>query len=144
MRTIGRHILVDLCGCAPGLLDDLEGMRRELRRVADIIGAVVMGETFHRFSPQGVSGVLAIAESHISVHTWPECGYVAIDVYTCGLLDPWPGVRHLGVALGATEYRTQEIVRGHPGELRDLDRQMSERWLVTTVGDVNKSSKAAP
>ncbi len=47
-------------------------------------GATIVGESFHRFSPQGVTGVLAIAESHISIHTWPEYGYAAADIFTCG------------------------------------------------------------
>lgn len=86
-------------------------------QAARVIGATVMGETFHQFAPQGVSGTVVIAESHLSIHTWPEAAYAAIDIYTCGQLDPRPGMDHLAAALGANARRLQEIVRGLPEEL---------------------------
>ena len=97
---------------------------------AEHVGATVVGEVFHRFSPQGVSGSVVIAESHLSIHTWPETGYVAVDIYTCGGLDPRPGFRHLGRVLDARTCRVQEIVRGlpedveHGRELRPEDVQI--------------------
>lgn len=72
----------------------------------------MVGEVFHQFAPQGVSGTIVIAESHMSVHTWPENGYAAVDIFTCGGIDPRPGFEFLGQALKATSFRMQEIVRG--------------------------------
>ena len=82
-----------------------------------MIGATIVGEAFHHFSPHGVSGTLVIAESHLSIHTWPESGYVAIDIFTCGDLEPRPGFDYLGKALGARSCRVQEILRGVPEDL---------------------------
>ncbi|MEW6741437.1 MAG: adenosylmethionine decarboxylase [Planctomycetota bacterium] len=122
MKTIGRHLIVELYGCDVDRLDSVNTMRQHLLEAARIIGATVMGEVFHRFAPHGVSGTVVISESHLSVHTWPENGYVAIDIYTCGGLDPRPGFRYLARALKAKNCRLQEILRGLP---EDLDEQVT-------------------
>jgi len=114
LKTIGRHLIAEFYGCNAGILDDTERIRIAMLSAASAVGATVVGEVFHRFSPQGVSGSVVIAESHLSIHTWPETGYVAVDIYTCGGLDPRPGFRHLGAALAAQSCRVQEIVRGLP------------------------------
>ncbi len=117
MKTIGRHLIAEFYGCQDTLLDDLEGIRQVMLEAAQVIGATVMGDTFHQFAPQGVSGTVVISESHLSIHTWPEYSYVSVDIYTCGGLDPRPGFRHLEQRLGARDSRVQEILRGLPEEL---------------------------
>ena len=84
MNVLGIHLLLELRDCNPKLLNDLTHIRSSLLQSADTVGAHIVGESFHRFSPQGVTGILAIAESHISIHTWPEYGYAAADVFSCG------------------------------------------------------------
>lgn len=75
--------------------------------------AEVMELAFHRFSPQGVSGVVVIAESHLSIHTWPETGYAAMDFYTCGdHTNPWAACEYAAKMLGATSMLTTEVKRG--------------------------------
>jgi len=112
MDTLGRHLIGELFDCDRQRIDDLEVVRTAMRRAAERVGATVMAEAFHRYQPQGVSGTLLIAESHMSVHTWPEAGYVAVDIFTCGGLDPRPGLRHLEQVLGAERCRMHEILRG--------------------------------
>ena len=75
MNVLGLHLLLELKECNPQLLDDLSYVRSALIRAAEDVGAHIVGESFHRFTPQGVTGILSIAESHISIHTWPEYGY---------------------------------------------------------------------
>ena len=99
--------------------DNVAEVRRHMHLAAEAIGATIVGDTFHHFSPQGVSGSLVIAESHLSVHTWPETGYVALDIYTCGGLDPRLGFEYLGRAFHARKYRVQEIVRGLPEDVAE-------------------------
>lgn len=80
----GRHILLELCECPRELLDSPERLGKILESCAVRGGATVVSSSFHRFNPQGVSGVVVIAESHLTIHTWPEHGYAAVDVFTCG------------------------------------------------------------
>lgn len=84
MNVLGIHVLLELKECNPQLLDDLDYIRESLLKVADDLGATIVGESFHHFTPQGVTGILSIAESHISIHTWPEHRYAAADIFTCG------------------------------------------------------------
>lgn len=119
MKTIGRHLIAEFYGCDRGVIDDVDRMRAMMIEAAERCRATVMGDAFHRFAPHGVSGTVVISESHLSVHTWPENGYVAVDIYTCGGLDPRPGFHHLAETLGAESSRVQEILRGLPDELAD-------------------------
>ena len=83
----GTHVLLDLWGA--GHLDDAEYLERALRRAVDVSGATLLHVHLHRFGGGGgVSGVAVLAESHISVHTWPERGFAAFDVFMCGRCRP--------------------------------------------------------
>ena len=84
MNALGTHLLMDLKGCDTNLLDDLEYVRQAMMGAAEEAGATVVGESFHKFDPMGVTGIVAIAESHLCIHTWPEYGYAAADIFTCG------------------------------------------------------------
>jgi len=117
MKTIGRHLIAEFYECDGDVLDNVETVRAAMLDAAGAVGATVMGESFHRYAPQGVSGTILIAESHLSVHTWPEAGYAAVDIYTCGGLDSRPGFRLLHERLGAKSSRAQEILRGVPEDL---------------------------
>jgi S-adenosylmethionine decarboxylase len=111
-------LIAEYYRCDVGLLDDVGRLRHHMLTAAEHIGANVMSDTFNQFTPQGVSGTVVISESHLSIHTWPEFGYVAVDIYTCGGLDPRPGFEYLGRALGAASCRMQEILRGLPEDLQ--------------------------
>lgn len=119
MKTIARHLIAEYYCCTSAVLDDEAFIRRQMRAAAERIGATVVGEAFHQYSPQGVSGVLLIAESHLSIHTWPDRGYAAIDIFTCGGLDPRPGFAMLAEAFGAETTRVHETLRGLPEDLAD-------------------------
>lgn len=137
MNTIGRHLLAEFYDCDDKVIDDAEEIRKHMLRAADEVGATVVGEVFHRFSPSGVSGVVVIAESHLSIHTWPEQRYVAIDIYTCGGLSPSVGANHLASALGAEQCRIQEILRGLPDDLDGQTRYDREDVkLITSMTPV--------
>jgi S-adenosylmethionine decarboxylase len=113
LNALGRHILVELYDCDKEALNDLELLRDVMVKAAIDCGAVVLGESFHRFSPQGVSGVVVIAESHLSIHTWPEFGYAAADVFTCGTtVNPEIAAEVLIDKLGSKNHSLMEIPRG--------------------------------
>jgi S-adenosylmethionine decarboxylase proenzyme len=84
LKALGKHLLVELNGCDPELLNDINTIKEIMLAAANESGVTVLGESFHQFSPQGVSGVILIAESHLSIHTWPEHGYAGADIFTCG------------------------------------------------------------
>ena len=113
MNALGKHLLLDLKGCDKEVLNDEAFLKGALRAAASECGATVLGESFHRFSPQGVSGVLVIAESHLFIHTWPEYGYVAADIFTCGnSVQPEKAAQTLIRKLGAKNHSIVEIQRG--------------------------------
>lgn len=84
MNALGTHILVDLKDCNPEVLRDLDRVRDAMVTAANRATATVVDVSFHEFNPFGISGMVIIAESHLSIHTWPEYGYAAIDIFTCG------------------------------------------------------------
>lgn len=84
MAQVGVHCLLELHGCPLELLDDQRFVQRTLRLAAEHAGATWLGQASHRFKPQGVTAMGLLAESHITVHTWPERGYAAADCFTCG------------------------------------------------------------
>jgi S-adenosylmethionine decarboxylase proenzyme len=94
---------------------------------ASYSGATVLGSSFHYFTPQGVSGVIVIAESHLAIHTWPEYEYAAVDIFTCGVVvDPWVAFHRLKLSLDSKECIVREIVRG---EVSHLEGWLSRKTL---------------
>ena len=113
MIALGKHLLLELKDCDPEVLNDLEFLKLSLSETAVQIGATIIGDSFHRFSPQGVSGVVIISESHLFIHTWPEYGYAAVDVFTCGeTVDPLLAVKPLVEKLGSKSSSVIELKRG--------------------------------
>ncbi len=113
MRSLGRHVLSEYYGCNPYVLNDEEYLRRIMEEAAEKSGATIVKSVFHRFSPYGVSGVVVIAESHLSIHTWPEFGYASVDLFTCGeSVDPWVAFEYLKEHLKARTATTLELKRG--------------------------------
>ncbi len=115
MRRLGTHLLIELGGVEPALLDDPAWIRETMVLAAKKGRATILNTSFHEFSPQGVSGVIVLAESHISVHTWPEEGYAAVDVFTCGdRAMPHLAAAYLVQAFAPRSYKVREIPRGVP------------------------------
>ena len=83
MNALGTQLLLDLKDCSPELLDNLPYIKQSMISAAEEAGATIVGENFHKFEPLGVTGIVAISESHLCIHTWPEHGYAAADIYTC-------------------------------------------------------------
>ncbi len=113
MNALGKHLLLELKDCDRETLDDLDLLKDILLAAANEAGATVLGESFHQFNPHGVSGVVIIAESHLFIHTWPELGYAAIDIFTCGdTVQPDKAAQKLIRGLGAKSHSILEIQRG--------------------------------
>lgn len=113
MHALGRHVLAEIYGCEFGMLNDVKKVEEIMVNAALAAGAEVRESVFHQFSPQGVSGVVVISESHLAVHTWPEYGYAAVDVFTCGeKVSPWEACRFVASELGAAHLNATEVHRG--------------------------------
>ena len=106
----GTHLILEVIN-GHGL-DDEARIQTAFRDCVRECGATLLHIHTHKFSPQGVSGVAVLAESHISVHTWPEIGYGAFDVFMCGDAEPWRAVDVLKAAFGTQDVRVTELLRG--------------------------------
>ena len=111
-NALGNHILVEFMGCDPHIMNDVSSIERDMVGAAQKAGATVINSTFHHFSPYGVSGVVVIQESHLAIHTWPEYGYAAVDLFTCGEMDAWISFDFLKECFGAKQYSAIEMKRG--------------------------------
>src|SRR3990172_375944 len=110
---LGKNLLLDLRQCSKGPLDDLDFIKEVLCSVARSSGASIIGESFHRFQPQGVSGVVMVTGAHLCIHTWPEYNYAAIDIFTYGdQFQPEEAARLLIEKLEAKAPSVVELKRG--------------------------------
>jgi S-adenosylmethionine decarboxylase proenzyme len=113
LKSLGRHILVEFYGCNREKLNDLKFVEGKMIGAAEYAKATVVDYVFHKFAPHGLSGVVVISESHLAIHTWPEYGYAAVDLFTCGeSVDPWDAFFYLSRELEAESNTTMELKRG--------------------------------
>lgn len=118
MDTVGYHYVVEASGCDPEVLGNVDKLREVLLKAAKNASMDVKGSYFFKFTPTGVSGTLIVAMSHISIHTWPEYQYAALDVYVCGeSSDSEKAVSEILAGLKAKHAHITEIRRG----VRDND-----------------------
>ena len=118
MNALGIHLIQELKQCDSNLLNDLNYVRDSMIQAAEVVGATIIDETFHQFSPVGVTGVVAIAESHLTIHTWPEYSYAAVDIFSCSeRFQPQKAALFLKDKFHAAESSTTELARGVLTEL---------------------------
>jgi len=128
-QALGRHLIVEVWDADPRLLDDVKALEQLLLQAARAAKATVIQSVFHRFSPYGVSGVVVIAESHLTIHTWPEYGYAAIDIFTCGpKMDLDAAVEVIRAGLGGHTFQI-EISRGQRVHRSRSDRVLFKQEL---------------
>ena len=107
-----KHILFTLKGCSKDLLDDESHIRNVLAKSASLCKSTLLNVSSHKFVPQGVTAIALLAESHISIHTWPEIGMAVCDVFTCGdHTVPRAGVSYMYEAMNATDIVSNAFTR---------------------------------
>jgi S-adenosylmethionine decarboxylase len=122
MDTYSRHNIMELWECNTELLDDRKMVEKIMVDAALESGAEVREVAFHKFAPQGVSGVVVISESHLAIHTFPEHGYASIDVFTCGdKIDPKTASDLIAKKLGSKKIYEVNLERG-TGEISFVDK----------------------
>jgi S-adenosylmethionine decarboxylase len=113
MANLGWHYLAEFHGCDPAALNNLEKLKEALTGSLDLAGATTIQNVFQALSAQGVAGTVTTAESRASIHTWPEHGYAALDIFSSTQeISAWPVIDVMGRALQAREVETREILRG--------------------------------
>ena len=113
MNALGRHLLVELFDCDPDVINNLEAVKGALIEAAKRAQATIVDVVFHEFNPFGISGVVVIAESHLSIHTWPEYRYAAFDIFSCGeALQPEVAASYLVEQFAAERTSMVEMQRG--------------------------------
>ena len=113
MNALGRHLLLELFDCDLDAINNLHGVKQTLVEAARRAQATIVDVVFHEFNPFGISGVVVIAESHLSIHTWPEYRYAAVDIFSCGdVLRPEVAANYLVEQFGAERTSIVEMQRG--------------------------------
>lgn len=113
MHALGTHLLVELKDCNSKILNDVKKIEDILVTAAKEAKATIIESRFHKFSPFGISGVVVIAESHLTIHTWPEYGYAAVDIFTCGeTLQPSVAASYIVAKLQSKNPSLVEMKRG--------------------------------
>jgi S-adenosylmethionine decarboxylase len=122
--TVGKHCILELYDCDCAKLDDESLLRSAISNAALRAGATLLQLISHRFEPHGVTGLALLAESHISIHTWPESGYAAVDVFTCGdHTMPERACRVLAEELGSRRHKLSSFRRETPGQIAGAARE---------------------
>lgn len=113
MKTLGRHLLVELYGCDVKAISDVRRIEDIMVGAAKYAKATIVDVVFHSFNPHGTSGVIVIQESHLTIHTWPEYAFASVDVYTCGnKVNPWNAYKYLVKHFKAKNVTALEMKRG--------------------------------
>ncbi|KEF41937.1 MAG: S-adenosylmethionine decarboxylase [Cyanobium sp. CACIAM 14] len=122
--AVGKHCILELYDCDCARLDDEAFLRDTITTAAKRAGATLLNLITHRFEPQGVTGLALLAESHISIHTWPESGYAAVDVFTCGdHTMPEKACEVLREELAARRHKLTSFRRETPETLGEAGRE---------------------
>lgn len=112
MKVLGEHLIIELYNCDRKILARVDQVQGIMIKAAKAANTTIIDSVFHRFNPHGVSGVVVIAESHFAVHTWPEHGYVSIDVYTCGDGKPWEAFKTVRKMFKPKHFSVMKMERG--------------------------------
>lgn len=128
MQALGTHLLVELRDCNPEILRNLSKVKNGMVSAAKEAGATIVDVSFHEFNPFGISGMVIIAESHLSIHTWPEHAYAAVDIFTCGnIIKPEVAATFL---IGQFESKSPSIVELKRGILSSSRNEVPPQKLA--------------
>ncbi len=138
MHALGTHLLVELRDCNPEILRNREKVQDALVSAAKQAAATIIDISFHEFNPFGISGMVIIAESHLSIHTWPEYGYAAVDIFTCGdLIKPEVAASYL---IDKFESKNPSVVEMKRGILSPYDKKLPHKFSGEDLQTVTQSS----
>lgn len=134
MNTQSQHLLVELFGCNTDALKNKTLLTQLLEKAASAANVTIVQSVFHQYSPQGITGIVIIEESHLSIHTWPEYGYASVDFYTCGDGEPEAALNVIEQGLEAERSEIIMVDRG-----RSLTKEAMRVQFHKTVEHVEKA-----
>ena len=112
-KVLGKHLIAELYDCDRKIINDQDLIEKCMIEAVEVSGATLVKTVFHKFSPHGVTGIIVVAESHFSIHTWPEYGYCAVDIFTCGdIIQNDSAIDFLKIKLKAKHVSLFEMKRG--------------------------------
>lgn len=133
MYALGKHLLIELRECNTKILSDLKKVQDVLITAAKVADATIVEVAFHEFSPFGISGMVVIVESHLSIHTWPEYNYAAVDIFTCGdILKPDKAVSYL---IEKFQSKNPSVVELKRGILSTKNEKLAHKVSVKELGE---------
>ncbi|MEW6584623.1 MAG: adenosylmethionine decarboxylase [Nitrospirota bacterium] len=133
MYALGTHLLIELRECNHEILKSLEKVRNALVSAAREAKATIVDISFHEFNPFGISGVVVIAESHLTIHTWPEYNYAAVDIFTCGdTIKPEVAASYL---IQQFESKNPSIVEMKRGILSHTNKKLPHKVMLASGSD---------
>jgi S-adenosylmethionine decarboxylase len=113
VQSLGNHLIIELYDCKKDFINHAKSVEEALVKAVEVSGATMVQSVVHQFNPHGISGVVVIEESHFSVHTWPEYGYCALDIFTCGdEIDYYSALQYLKKEFHAKHMSVTEMKRG--------------------------------
>ena len=113
VQNLGNHLIVEMYDCCPDAINNVDYVESSMKAAVEISGATMVESVIHEFNPHGVSGAIVVEESHFTVHTWPEYGYCALDIFTCGTeVDYYSALNHLKKMFKSGNVSVSEIKRG--------------------------------
>ncbi len=131
-QEVGQHLIAEAWGCSHALLNSPEELEKAVRKAVSAGKATLINITTHAFAPHGVTSCAVLSESHFSVHTWPEYGYAAIDVFFCGEhTSPHKALDTFLSLIHAKNYRIKELKRGFPIEKKAFEKRKLEEITVS-------------
>lgn len=134
MHALGNHLLVELRDCNPEILKDLSRVKNALVSAAKEAKATIIDISFHEFNPFGISGMVVIAESHLSIHTWPEYAYAAVDIFTCGdIIKPETAAAYL---INEFESKNPSMVELKRGILSHVNKKLPHKVTSSVLESV--------
>lgn len=109
---VGVHVIADLHGCPFDLINDSAYVEKVMTEAASVSDVTILDAHFREFTPQGVTGVLLLSESHMSFHSWPELNLATVDFFTCGRVDPAVAIDHLKKNFQSRVVKINRLLRG--------------------------------
>jgi S-adenosylmethionine decarboxylase len=135
LHALGTHLLVELRDCNPEILKDLTRVKNALVSAAKEAKATIVDISFHEFNPFGISGMVVIAESHLSIHTWPEYSYAAVDIFTCGdIIKPEVAASFL---IEQFECKSPSVVELKRGILSHVNKRLPHKVTASVLEPVS-------